>query len=172
MPTPFERIVRQMPLQTSGVLARRSVLIEAGGFDPTLPVVEDWDLWYRLAKRYDFAYTTEPLACNRFHPGNLPKTDVRALASGLRMNLSHLPDISNADSRAVIVKRIQWQMTLLQERLMAEGILPDAFDSLLPPVPPPPPPYSSGRLTPMKPALPASAHSASVRPPVRACSRK
>ena len=32
-------------------------------------------------------------------------------------------------------------------------------------MPPPPPPYSSGRLTPMNPALPASAHSASVRPP-------
>ncbi len=38
-------------------------------------------------------------------------------------------------------------------------------------MPAPPPPYSSGRLTPMKPSLPASAHNSSVCAPARAFSR-
>ncbi len=39
-------------------------------------------------------------------------------------------------------------------------------------MPAPPPPYSSGRLTPMNPSLPASCHNSSVCSPARAFSRK
>ena len=38
-------------------------------------------------------------------------------------------------------------------------------------IPAPPPPYSSGRLTPMKPSLPASLHNSVVCSPARAFSR-
>ena len=45
---------------TSGVLARRAVLLEAGGFDERLRGFEDPDLWIRLAART--AYACIPLA--------------------------------------------------------------------------------------------------------------
>ncbi|MCT7964362.1 glycosyltransferase [Laspinema sp. D1] len=38
----------------SNPLIRRSALTEVGEFDASLPPVEDWDMWLRLAARYHF----------------------------------------------------------------------------------------------------------------------
>ena len=38
----------------SNIVARRKRLLEVGGFDESLPVVEDWDLYLRLAARHRF----------------------------------------------------------------------------------------------------------------------
>src|SRR5258706_13478489 len=76
---PFNRIIRHMPTQTSGVIVRRSVIDDAGDFDLNLPVVEDWALWYRIGKKYSMCYTTRALACSRSHPDNLPRHDTLVL---------------------------------------------------------------------------------------------
>ena len=118
---PFDRILRHMPMQTSGVMVRRGVIDEVGDFDLDLPVVEDWDLWYRIAKQYDFAYTLKCLACNRCHPENLPKYDMTALTSSVRLNTKHLPDVKDPETREILRCRIERQCTLLQEELLREG---------------------------------------------------
>jgi len=118
---PFERILRHMPMQTSGVMVRRSVIDDIGDFDLDLPVVEDWDLWYRIAKTYDFAYTLKCLACNRCHPDNLPKYDMVALTSSVRLNTKHLPDVTDPETKQILTQRIERQCTLLQEELLREG---------------------------------------------------
>ena len=118
---PFEAILRYMPMQTSGVMVRRSVIDDVGDFDLDLPVVEDWDLWYRIAKKYDFAYTLDGLACNRSHPDNLPKFDAVALNSSLRLNLKHLPEVKGDETRQIVLERLERQFTLLQEELLREG---------------------------------------------------
>jgi glycosyltransferase involved in cell wall biosynthesis len=46
----------------SAVLARREVLLASGGFDESLPSLEDIDMWMRLAARGDFGCLPEPLA--------------------------------------------------------------------------------------------------------------
>lgn len=38
----------------SNPLIRRQALINVGNFDPSLKFAEDWDMWLRLASRYDF----------------------------------------------------------------------------------------------------------------------
>src|SRR5258706_2178902 len=118
---PFERILRHMPMQTSGVMVRRNVIDDIGDFDLDLPVLEDWDLWYRIAKQYDFAYTLKCLACNRCHPDNLPKYDMTALTSSVRLNTKHLPDVRDPETRDILKCRIERQCTLLQEELLREG---------------------------------------------------
>jgi glycosyltransferase involved in cell wall biosynthesis len=128
---PFNRIIRYMPTQTSGVVVRRSVIEDVGDFDLSLPVVEDWDLWYRIGKRYDMAYTVRALACNRQHPDNLPKTDTLALSGNIKMNLRHLPDVSDPFSRDVLTARLHKQITLLQEQIMREGKQANGYAPLL-----------------------------------------
>src|SRR3954467_12265914 len=118
---PFNHIIRYMPTQTSGVVARKSVIDDVGDFDLSLPVVEDWDLWYRIGKRYDMEYTVRALACNRQHPNNLPKTDTLALSGNIKMNLRHLPDVTDPFSREVLITRLHKQITLLQEQITREG---------------------------------------------------
>lgn len=46
---------------TSSALVRRSDLVRAGGFDPSLPSCQDWDLWLRLTELGTFALVAEPL---------------------------------------------------------------------------------------------------------------
>jgi glycosyltransferase involved in cell wall biosynthesis len=128
---PFNRIIRYMPTQTSGVIVRKSVIDDVGDFDLSLPVVEDWDLWYRIGKKYSMCYTTRALACNRSHPDNLPKHDTLALSGNIKMNLRHLPDVTNDFSREVLIERIHKQITLLQEQIMREGKEANGYQPLL-----------------------------------------
>ena len=128
---PFEQIMRYMPLQTSGVMVRRAVIERVGDFDLELPVVEDWDLWYRISKDYDFAYTQKGLACNRSHPDNLPKYDTVALNSSLKMNLKHLPDVKDPDTKRMLEERIRRQFTLLREELLRQGKEANGHSQLL-----------------------------------------
>lgn len=44
----------------SSVLARREVFVEVGNFDETLTHAEDWDMWLRLAARYEFVVVPIP----------------------------------------------------------------------------------------------------------------
>jgi glycosyltransferase involved in cell wall biosynthesis len=48
----FEGLRRGLVFQTSGVVVEGTVLAEAGGFDESLRVNEDRDLWWRIAFRY------------------------------------------------------------------------------------------------------------------------
>lgn len=55
-PTPFSRerllVEDYLPLPT--VMHRRACLDEVGGFDEALLIMDSWDLWIRLSRRYDF----------------------------------------------------------------------------------------------------------------------
>ena len=66
---------------TSGVLARRELLVELGGFDETLRGYEDPDLWIRLAACSGYACIREPLTVVVRTPGSVS---------------SHLPNMRRA----------------------------------------------------------------------------
>jgi glycosyltransferase involved in cell wall biosynthesis len=79
---------------TSGVLARRRLIDEIGGFDPLLRGFEDPDLWIRLAARTDYACIPQPLTVvvrtANSVSGNLVNMRRATLAS-FRKNRSLLP---------------------------------------------------------------------------------
>ncbi|MEL6494922.1 MAG: glycosyltransferase family 2 protein [Cyanobacteria bacterium J06623_7] len=58
------------PLTTSAVTVRRACFDHCGLFDVELVSFQDWDMWYRLAGEYDFAYIEEPLLVFRQHLGD------------------------------------------------------------------------------------------------------
>ncbi len=47
------------------VLARKSDLLDTGGFNTVLPLIEDWDLWLRISERFLVAAVEEPVAIHR-----------------------------------------------------------------------------------------------------------
>ena len=55
------------------VLSKRALVEEVGGFDESL-AFEDWDLWLRLSRKYDFSCLEEPTARYRIHAKNFHKT--------------------------------------------------------------------------------------------------
>lgn len=52
---------------TSCVLAERECLRAVGGFRRDLPCMQDWELWIRLAERYEFAYLNKVLLTKHQH---------------------------------------------------------------------------------------------------------
>jgi glycosyltransferase involved in cell wall biosynthesis len=52
---------RFTPIYIQSLLARRALLLEAGGFDEFLTVAEDTDLFFRLALKTGFCFVSEPL---------------------------------------------------------------------------------------------------------------
>lgn len=51
----------------SRVMVRRECFDRTGLFDEKLSACEDWDMWIRLAKHYQFDYIIEPLVLYRVH---------------------------------------------------------------------------------------------------------
>ena len=66
----FEALVINSVFAVHTALARRSCLLEIGGFNEALRSAEDYDLWLRMAERYAFAYLDEPVAKYRIHGSN------------------------------------------------------------------------------------------------------
>ena len=61
---------RNMPAFPSTVVFLRDALEALGGFDPSLVILEDWDLAVRAAMSCNLESVEEPLALYRVHPGN------------------------------------------------------------------------------------------------------
>lgn len=71
---------------TSTVMIRRRCLDETGGFDedPRLISVEDYDLWLRMAERYEAVCVEQPLVRYRLHPAGISRNTNRSY-SGERL---------------------------------------------------------------------------------------
>jgi glycosyltransferase involved in cell wall biosynthesis len=75
-------LFRNTTFLPSAVLVRRSVFLDAGGFDTAYKIVEDWDLWLRLLHaNVQFAAVPEPLLLYRIHPESVSHKGLIALAA-------------------------------------------------------------------------------------------
>jgi glycosyltransferase involved in cell wall biosynthesis len=83
VPTPEHALRRLMEgccVTPSTVIVRRDALAEAGPFDETLWLGNDWDMWLRLAATgHRFEYLSEPLTDYLWHAGNMSR-DQRKIA--------------------------------------------------------------------------------------------
>jgi hypothetical protein len=52
-------------------MARRDLLLDVGGFDPSLQPLADWDLWLRTLRASPPACVPEPLVAYRVHATNM-----------------------------------------------------------------------------------------------------
>lgn len=52
---------------TSFPLIKTHALRDIGGFDPLMPSAQDYDVWLRLAQKYEVSYVNEPLVIYHVH---------------------------------------------------------------------------------------------------------
>jgi len=65
----FQELFNGNFIPAMSVLLKRSVLDDVGFFDEELSY-EDYDMWLRIAQKYDFLFDKEPSACYRLHANN------------------------------------------------------------------------------------------------------
>ena len=98
---------------TLSVMATKTAIEQAGGFDESLNGPEDWDLWLKIAKDNEIEYFPQPMALYRQHEGGISK-DYRPYAAQLyRVLERHLLQFGDKPSQA----RGLW----LHNRHMAHG---------------------------------------------------
>ena len=72
---------------TSFPLLRTQALRAVGGFDPLMQSAQDYDVWLRLAEKYEVAYVEEPLVTYYIHDGEQITRNYAKKVSGLeRLN--------------------------------------------------------------------------------------
>ena len=64
-------LIRRNPFVHSSVMLRREAVLRVGGYDETLPVAQDYDLWMRLSRLARLANLPEPLVVRRLLPGRV-----------------------------------------------------------------------------------------------------
>jgi hypothetical protein len=75
----LDQIVTEQRIQTPSIVLRREVYESLGGFDRRLDMVEDWEMWIRVANAFQVGFAAEAHADYRVSPGG---TTSRAIASG------------------------------------------------------------------------------------------
>ncbi|HWP58307.1 MAG TPA: glycosyltransferase family A protein [Candidatus Acidoferrales bacterium] len=71
---------------SSSVLVRKSCLDRVGWFDESLPSFQDYDLWLRLAREFQFDCIARPMLNYSLHPDRIG-TDLDALSRGIDLML-------------------------------------------------------------------------------------
>jgi glycosyltransferase involved in cell wall biosynthesis len=76
--------------------ARADALRQVGGFNHSYQYVNDYEMWLRLARRYDVRFVDEPLARYRIHGTTEPQSIGHAVSSGcIRMMNQDIIDLYN-----------------------------------------------------------------------------
>jgi glycosyltransferase involved in cell wall biosynthesis len=92
----FNKCLPLCIISASSILVEREVFHDLGGFDESLPVCEDYDLWLRMALKYPIGFLDEKLIVKRGgHPDQLSKKywgmdrfRIRALEKLLSMKIT------------------------------------------------------------------------------------
>ncbi|HMC63299.1 MAG TPA: glycosyltransferase [Gemmataceae bacterium] len=89
----------------SSALVRRAVFDDVGMFDESLPLAIDYDLWLRVATKYDFDYVDEPLVLYRTGHASLSQRTEERLFIANRIMQRFLKAHGGASSLPRVVVR-------------------------------------------------------------------
>jgi len=130
-------LLNRNSIHTMTVMLRRNVIDEVGGFDPSYPPCEDWDLWLRIAEHHEFMGDHEPRVRVRIHEGGISSDPLvvytqatRLLAAAADRLATHGNDAMAAEARR---QAARWNVKL-GRRLVRAGRAEEAraaFDTAI-----------------------------------------
>jgi len=111
------------------VLARKSALLEVGGFNTSLSLVEDWDMWLKLSERFLVAAVDEPVAIYR--KSNSASDQMCSDSSALCKQMLRVQQTALARTRAQTGARTQRRHVRTSFRTRAYKVLMTEATNLL-----------------------------------------
>ena len=94
----LESLLRSNFVTTQAAVVRRECFLSSGMFDERLPRFQDWELFIRLAKRYEFKCIDEPLLLAYCSPVSITASE-QNLPVALRMILERHQDVYSKHRR-------------------------------------------------------------------------
>lgn len=81
----------------SGVLIKRKCFESVGLFDENLRACEDWDMWLRIAQKYEFDYVDKVLVKIRRHYSNMQNDNLRMFSNTVLFYKKWMEILPSAD---------------------------------------------------------------------------
>lgn len=134
---PGPRMFRDLLLENvvvhTGTMVRARCFREVGGHDARFHVGEDWELWLRLASRYDVGHVPRVLYAWRQHPDSLQAAvDADHAIPGMLMVIERALEYTPQAERATLRVRAVASVHLLRAHVYAvQGRRTDAWRDLL-----------------------------------------
>lgn len=69
----YSKLIRDCFVDMSTAVFPKDIFFEVGGIDARYNQVEDWDLWLKIARKYDISLVPEILVKTRIHSGNVSR---------------------------------------------------------------------------------------------------
>jgi glycosyltransferase involved in cell wall biosynthesis len=96
---------------TSTAMIRREAIMQVGGFDPSLPSCQDWDLWLKLRRIGSFAIVPEPLVLfNQTEPDRISRNKEAVFAGHRQLFARILQDVADRKERRVVAAHHQFRL--------------------------------------------------------------
>lgn len=87
----------------SMLFARTDTLRQLGGFDPTIPSCQDWDLWAKLAQRGAIKSVPMPLVLYRFHSSQITSRPMSGYKGHRRFYLRYADQMTQSTKKRLLV---------------------------------------------------------------------
>lgn len=85
----LESLMRTSLVSTQTLVVRRDLMLQAGGFDPEMPALIDWECMLRLAPLGPVACVDEPLVLQRFSANSITREAVKRARARARAVAKH-----------------------------------------------------------------------------------
>jgi glycosyltransferase involved in cell wall biosynthesis len=93
-------IFKENVIGTSSVMCQREAYLLVGGFDTELPSASDWDLWLKLSKIGDVAFTTEIGMNYLMRAGSVSSNFPKRISAIKTISQRHLNDAQKQNTNA------------------------------------------------------------------------
>jgi glycosyltransferase involved in cell wall biosynthesis len=91
-------LTRYSAINGCTLLIPRLGLLKSGGFNTKLRATQDYDMWYRLSKYYNYIHHPEVLVKTRIHASQVGVRDKHdALIEGNKLKIKFLQNLSSSD---------------------------------------------------------------------------
>lgn len=81
----YENLLRECFIFTPTVMVKRECLERVGFFNENLRIAEDYDLWLRIADKFQIGFLDQPLVIRNRHKNNLTEDRYLYIISGIQM---------------------------------------------------------------------------------------
>jgi len=119
-------LIERNSIPSLTVLMRRRCLERVNGFDPDILIVEDYDLWLRMAKEFPIAYFPEPLAIHYRHGGNFSTRPIVRYENMIRIFQKLLTLCEDPLHRMQVGRRLAFLHHILVKGHVVLGDTPEA----------------------------------------------
>ena len=122
----FHSFAAGFPAWTSTIIAKRDIILQTGPFDPSLPLAQDIDLWFKIAYTHPaVGYIPQPLAIyNTETPNSNVKkfTDISYICNLLDIHIKLSKKHNRHDDFAICVHPIvhDWVLKLTNQQRHAD----------------------------------------------------